>query len=381
MRSIRILIVTHASLSPELGAGQMAINFAEALQVQGHDVTLWSPHTLPSKIRWWQSIQQMQSKLDAFIATQKPFDVIDSPAILITRQVSKSASIIVARSVQPDIMYLVHSLNAHVERSIKGIIRLPFSYLYSLFQLILVIQGWKRGKYILCLGSWEFHWMKKWFPWWKSKLIYYVNALSKADQEVIAEVRLHRQKHSGDGIRFLWIGRWVSHKGTNILIDFIVKWAALRHQDTFTIAGCGTKAEKDFPPELLESGILKIVPSFERSQLYSLLAKHDVGLFTSRVEGWGLVLNEMLESGMPVFATPVGGVPDLQPFFKEMLQSFPPLFQATTDILSTSTAWEDYYKIFSWEKVAESYTNSIFANFDSTSIPPQSAYEKSSTAR
>lgn len=109
MRSIRILIVTHASLSAELGAGQMAINLAEALQAQGHDITLWSPHPLPAQTKWWRSVQQMRSKLDVFIETQKPFDVIDSPAMFITRQVSKSAFVL-ARSVQPDILYIRHGL-------------------------------------------------------------------------------------------------------------------------------------------------------------------------------------------------------------------------------------------------------------------------------
>jgi glycosyltransferase involved in cell wall biosynthesis len=344
----------------------MAINLAEALRAQGHDVTLWSPHPLPPQTRWWQSVQQMRSKLDAFIATQKRFDVIDSPAMFITRQVSKSA-LVVARSVQPDILYLAHSLNNPLERSLKGIVRLPFSYFYSLYQVFLLLQGWKRANYILCLGRLELHWMKKWFPWWRGKLIYYVNALAKADQEALAKVRLHRQKHSGEGIRFLWIGRWTVHKGTTELLDFIVKRAASHPQDTFTIAGCGTEAEKDSPLDLLRSDRLKILPSFERSQLCSLLANHNVGLFTSRVEGWGLVLNEMLESGMPVFATPVGGVPDLQPFFKTLIP-FPPPLQLMPDILNRTTAIEDYYRTFTWEGIAENYVASIFTNLDSNSI-------------
>lgn len=378
MQSIRILIVTHAPLSAELGAGQMALNLAEALRAQGHDVTLWSPYPLPSQTKWWQSTQQMRSKLDAFIETQKPFDVIDNVTVLVTKRVSKSA-VVVARSVQPDILYLAHSLNSWRERSIREIFKLPFSYLYTLFKVFLLLQGWQRAKYILCLGSLELKWMKKWFPWWKNKIFSYVNALSTADQEALAKVRINRQKYLEDSIRFLWIGRWVSHKGITELLDFIVERAALRPQDTFTIAGCGTDAEKDCPPQLLQLGRLKILPSFERSQLYSLLASHDAGLFTSRVEGWGLVLNEMLESGMSVFATPVGGVPDLQPCFKDMLKPFPPLLQPMTDVLTTSTTLEDYYRTFTWEEIAETYINSIFTNLDSNLIPIQQNYEENCT--
>ncbi|MBW4649283.1 MAG: glycosyltransferase family 4 protein [Kastovskya adunca ATA6-11-RM4] len=368
MRSVRLLIVTHAPLAAEFGAGQVAINLAEALRSQGHDVTLWSPHPLPSQTKWWQSVRQMRSKLDAFIKTQAPFDVIDSPALLITPQVSKSA-LVVARSVQPDILYLMHSLKDRIEKSVRGIIRLPFSYSYSLFQIILVLQGWKRARYILCLGSLELRWMKRGFPWWRNKLMSYVNALSQAEQEALAKVRIHRKKPSPEGIRFLWIGRWTSHKGITELLDFIVKWAALCPQDTFTIAGCGTEAENDCPAELLQSGQLKILPSFERNELYSLLANHDCGLFTSRVEGWGLVLNEMLESGMLVFATPIGGVPDLQPFFPENLKVFPPPLGFKLESFTNSIFQDDYYNVFSWESIAQTYAMAIFDTLNSQKIP------------
>ncbi|OUL19787.1 hypothetical protein BV378_31715 [Nostoc sp. RF31YmG] len=360
MRSIRILIATHSPISAEFGAGQMAINLAEALRGQGHDVTLWSPYPMPNLTRWWQgiqSIQLMRSKLDAFIEAQEPFDVIDCFPVLITKRVAQSA-LVVARSVQPDILYMASNLINPQERGLKKNILLPFNYLMALVNILLLLQAWKRSHHILCLGSLELEWMKKWFPWWRSKLIFYVNALSKTDQTELAKIRLHRKNYEGQGLRFLWIGRWTAHKGITELLDFIVKRAASHPQDSFTIAGCGTNPKEDFPPELIESGSLKILQSFDRSQLYSLLANHDVGLFTSKVEGWGLVLNEMLESGMPVFATSAGGVSDLQPFF-EMLMPFSPAFEFIPDMLKFSTSIEDYYRVCSWESIAEKYTKQI----------------------
>ncbi|MGB7441356.1 MAG: glycosyltransferase family 4 protein [Coleofasciculaceae cyanobacterium] len=337
----------------------MAINLAEAFREQGHDVTLWSPHPLPPQTKWWQSIQQMRSKLNTFIETQQPFDVIDIPggAGLITRKVSQLNSVIVARSVQPPILYILRSLSDCRGISPKETIRNLIKYLYSIFLIFLVLQDWKRAKYILCLGSLEMQWTRKWFPWWKKKLAYYINALSKADQEALSEIRLYRRKPDGEGIRFLWIGRWNAQKGTNELLDFIVKRTALDSRDTFTIAGCGSEAEKDCPLKLLESGKIRFLPSFERSQLGSLLASHDVGLFTSKVEGWGLVLNEMLESGMTVFANSVGGVPDLKPYFKEILTSFPPSSELTARDLVVKNIQEDYYQKFNWKAIASYYLN------------------------
>ncbi len=332
----------------------MAINLAEAFRAQGHDVTLWSPDPMPNMTRWWQSFQTLQlmrSKLDEFLKSQTPFDVIDCYAPFITKQVAKSG-LVVARSVQPDILYMASNLNN--PQQIKDIVLLPFGYLFAVANIFLLLQGWRRANYILCLGSLELQWMKKWFPWWSNKLFYYNNALSQAEQAELTQIRLHRKNNTKQGIRFLWIGRWTAHKGIKELVDFIIQRAASHPQDSFTIAGCGSSVEKDFPLELVQSGKVKILASFERSQLSDLLANHDTGLFTSRVEGWGLVLNEMLESGMPVFATAAGGVLDLEPFFENMLKPFPPL-PKRSDELITSKSMDDYYSIFSWKKTADNY--------------------------
>jgi hypothetical protein len=76
----------------------------------------------------------------------------------------------------------------------------------------------------------------------------------------------------------------------------------------------------------------------------------------------------MLESGMPVFATSAGGVPDLQPFFQEKLRAFPPPLELNADILTSSIFPENYYQLFSWESIAETYANSIFLPFNSHKI-------------
>jgi 2-polyprenyl-3-methyl-5-hydroxy-6-metoxy-1,4-benzoquinol methylase/glycosyltransferase involved in cell wall biosynthesis len=353
---MRILIVTHAPLSPEFGAGQMAINLAEAFLNLGEDVTLWSPNPLLKEIKWWQSMQKMRSKLDQFIQTQKRFDVIDCPAVFITSTVKKSAPIVVARSVQPDLLYLFGTQPDYLQ--FQSTIKAILSYVYKLFIAFLIVEGWWKADFILCLGSLELRWMQKWFPWWKGKLSYYVNALSKSDQEALAAVRKHRQKPLEDQLRFLWIGRWVSHKGTDFLLNFIEEWLEKRPQDTFTIAGCGAEVEKYLQLELLRAEQIKIVPYFERNQLFSLLDGHDVGLFTSKVEGWGLVLNEMLESGIPVLATNAGGVPNLQPFC-QAIKPFNFLLPLPKNCVMLSLDKEEYYARFCWNNIAKNYKNNL----------------------
>ncbi len=368
MRKIRILVATHAPLLPEFGAAQVAINLSEILQKQGYDVTLWSPHPMPNLSRWQQNFFRntllMRSKLDEFLDTQEPFDIIDCFGVLITQKISQSGAV-VARSVSPQILYLVYTLLDLQDKRLKKIVFLPLHFILTLAYIFLLLQGWARANYILCLGSLELEWMSKWFPWWRNKLLLHFNMLSKQEQIELSKVRLNRIQQNTEGIRFIWIGRWVAHKGIQRLVEFILQRADSNPQDTFTIAGCGNNAEKDFPPELINEGRLRLIPSFERSEIYPILANHDVGLFTSKVEGWGLTLNEMLESGMPVFATPAGGVLDLQPFFKTLMP-FPPQQQIVPTFLSTSHQLENYYIYFSWDKVAEIYANKILSNLDFT---------------
>jgi glycosyltransferase involved in cell wall biosynthesis len=85
-----------------------------------------------------------------------------------------------------------------------------------------------------------------------------------------------------------------------------------------------------------------------------LLAAHDIGLLSSRVEGWGLVLNEMLEAGMIVYSTQVGGYSDLGPHFPRQLRAFPP---PTSEPISLEVDVLDnlYIERFSWPSIARSY--------------------------
>jgi len=292
------------------------------------------------------------------VKTHKPFDLIIASAMFITPTVRNAIPIAVVRNVNPEILYLWFDLIGRIKIKFLDILKLPFSFISFLFRILLVIKGWKKADYIFCVGSLQYKWMKKWFPCWSGKLRYYFNSLSKNDQINLAKIRQDRakmKKDAKDGIQFIWIGRWVYHKGPDILLNFISKRAKLYLQDKFTIAGCGGQCEGECPQQLIKSGRLKVIPSFSRNELYSLLAEHDVGLFTSRVEGWGLSLNEMLESGMPVFATLTGGVPDLQPYFKKMLKPFPPPPELTLDTLPKCELTDDYYKTFNWIHVAKIY--------------------------
>lgn len=356
---MRILVVSHPRLSPQYGAAQIALNLAGALAARGHDAVAWSPEPFSLKPRWWEIWRHHRQALERFLAESERFDVIDVPAVSVTPRVAR-AGMVVARSVQPELLYLKVALRWQLRRG-SGV-SLPRFFLHAAHSAEIasaVLSGWRRARIILCLGKRELVMMRRRFPRWTTKLRQYVVAPPPADQAAFAEVRRHRLPPLADsGMRFLWMGRWASHKGPDRLVAFLRERAVLAPRDTFTLAGCGPAAEKDCPQDLIATARLRIIPFFHRDELPALLAEHDAGLFTSAEEGWGLTLNEMLESGLPVFATPAGGVEDLQPFWGDRLQAFPPPAQP---VLPAGPLPEptEYLEEFSWPAIARRYEEDV----------------------
>jgi glycosyltransferase involved in cell wall biosynthesis len=364
---MRILVVTHAPLEPEYGAAQMALNLAAALRDRGHDALAWSTEPLPRQARFWNAWRWQRRRLESFLQESPPFDVVDAPAVSVGPRLIRSVrqGLLVARSVQPDLRYFACALVAELRR-------LPMSFPYLLLDAphmlavsAAITAGWRRAAVVLCLGSHERDWMRRRFPWTAAKLECYLDAPAPADQATFAEIRARRAGRAGGlpdrGMRFLWIGRWVPQKGTRRLVRFLAERVAARPADTFTLAGCGDGAARDLPRDLLAAGRLRLLPSFPRRELSQLLAEHDAGLFTSPVEGWGLSLNEMLESGMPVFATRSGGVADLAPYFPRSLRPFPPPLDFAPPQPPEDLAANGYLQHFSWAGIAAGYEERVLA--------------------
>ena len=361
---MRLLVVSHPPLSPEYGAAQVASNLVAALRARGHDAVAWSPEPLPPEARWWNRWRWQRRHLEEYLSSAPRFDAVDLPAVSISRRVAAAAPTI-ARSVQPDLLYFGSAVSANLRRLPHDAVRTAATLAAGSAVLGAILKGWGRARVILCLGSIELEWMRGHIPWARPKLVRYVNALAPEDQAALASVRTRRTPTRGPGNRFLWIGRWVPQKGTRRLVAWIGERAALAPHDTFTIAGCGPDAVRDLPSELLAAGRVRVIESFRRDELPALLAAHDAGLFTSEVEGWGLSLNEMLESGMPVFATAAGAVPDLSPFFPRSLRSFPPPPEFALGVGASGTEDPEgsgYNDHFTWERIAAAYEREVLAH-------------------
>jgi glycosyltransferase involved in cell wall biosynthesis len=343
-----------------LGAAQIALQLASALRDRGHDAFAWSPEPLPPGTRWWNFWLRQRASIERFAAEQGPFDVIDTPPTTATHALT-GAGCLVARSIQPELLYLSDALANDLSRHPS-----PRSLVNAVLggsRAASILAGWRRARLILCLGSSELTWMQRHFSCWAAKLRVYVSAPTPDERPALLALRHQRAISPGrEGVRFLWIGRWASHKGFPALLDFFRERSAAFPADTLTIAGCGAGAEPDIPKTWLTSGRVRLIPSFSRAELPGLLASHDAGLFTSVVEGWGLSLNEMLEAGMPVYATDTGAVTDLRPYFPVSLRSFPPPARAQFEPAPAEDLEANgYLRRFSWPEIARRYEEDVLA--------------------
>lgn len=345
---MRILIATHAPLNEKYGAAQIALNLAEALREKGADVEVWSPQPIPASVRSWSHFPYMHRVLLSHLANSRRFDVLDAPAFLIPPGVDTALRVI-ARSVQPDLRYLWCDVTAGPwfwriapSRVTGGI--------FGLLSCGRIIAGWSRADAILCLGTDELRWMGQRFPWWRTKLGAYLSAPANGDRMALAELRQGRS--AGSGRKYLWIGRWAHHKGIDELLNFIRMASRVEPDSVFTIAGCGNEALGAIPQALLIAGRVRVIAEFDRGRLIELLRDHDVGLFTSIVEGWGLSLQEMLEAGLTVYATATGAAVDLAPHFDKQLLPFPPRDLAR---VAPRELPRRYLEDFTWDHIATGY--------------------------
>jgi glycosyltransferase involved in cell wall biosynthesis len=352
---MRILIVSFAPLSAQVGAGQTAMLLTAALCARGHQAQTWAPPSPPSTISWWRHTEWRRRALERFVEREGPFAWIDLPPVALDSGIARRTRTI-ARSVQPDGLYFRAEWTS-ATRLRANPLRTAVGLAHDLVQLRAVRRGHLLADRILCLGSPERDSLSRILR--RKQIFSYSIAPAAEEQAAFASIRAARTLGSPDAVRFLWIGRWAAHKGTARLVAFLARRLRESPDDSCTIAGCGPEAERALPRDLLERRRIQILPSFSRAELFGLLAGHDVGLFTSVAEGWGVTLNEMLESGLPVYATRAGGVVDLMPCFPRSLRPFPPPpgpldLGAIDDPQATG-----YYDRFTWERIALRYERDL----------------------
>jgi len=122
-----------------------------------------------------------------------------------------------------------------------------------------------------------------------------------------ARRRIREEMGLGEGLVFVFAGRWARHKGFDLLLRALE--SEVLQNRSFSCLIIGARAEDE--PELLEDGLAKItvrgrIRVLGRvNDLPAYLNAGDVLLLPSRYEGLPLVFLEALATGLPVLASDI----------------------------------------------------------------------------
>lgn len=108
--------------------------------------------------------------------------------------------------------------------------------------------------------------------------------------------------------RFLFLGSHLARKGLPVLLDAWRALAPTRGDSELWLAGpCGERERR----LITEQPGLRVLGQVPHADVPGLLARTDVLVLPSFIEGFGLVILEALAAGLPCIATPHTGAADL----------------------------------------------------------------------
>jgi glycosyltransferase involved in cell wall biosynthesis len=113
-------------------------------------------------------------------------------------------------------------------------------------------------------------------------------------------------------LRLAFVGSWIQRKGRE---DVVAVARELHEQGiAFSLSLLGTgfgEAEvlEAFPTSVRER--IRVVPRYRHAELPGLLREHEVLLFPSHAEGYGMALIEAMACGLAPLSTPVGVAPEV----------------------------------------------------------------------
>jgi glycosyltransferase involved in cell wall biosynthesis len=113
-------------------------------------------------------------------------------------------------------------------------------------------------------------------------------------------------------VRLAFVGTWIQRKGREDVVA--VARALLEQGVAFSLSLLGTGVGEAevlgaFPAPVRER--LHVVPRYRHAELPGLLREHEVLLFPSHAEGYGMALIEAMACGLAPVTTPVGVAPEV----------------------------------------------------------------------
>lgn len=125
--------------------------------------------------------------------------------------------------------------------------------------------------------------------------------------------RLTRKKHTGTGVRMIFVGRIIRAKGIEVLLEAMDRLRTDHPELSLTVVGDGPDRER-MEKVVADRGLgqaVHFVGSKSQDEVARTLAEADIFVLPSFAEGVPVVLMEAMGAELPVIATYVGGMTEL----------------------------------------------------------------------
>ena len=131
----------------------------------------------------------------------------------------------------------------------------------------------------------------------------------QVENSVVLPKRTENSKVLHDPARLLFVGRLSKVKR----IDGIIRAVAAMDREELTIVGDGEERENllALTSELNIENRVHFVGAVKPAAVSELMEQNDILVMNSTVEGKPMTIIEALSHGLPVIATPVGGIPEM----------------------------------------------------------------------
>lgn len=310
---LRVLLAIHHPLDPNLGAPGVTLALGEALTGLGCEVSYYGfGEAFPGVTAYsaWHSVR-FPWTLSAWLTRNAGrFDVLDIttgdcwPWARLSRPGAKRRHALVTRS---------HGLEHVVTEQLRtdaraGAAHLSWKYplYHGGFRLWEVGQSLRLSDRVVLLNPLDRDYARDRLGVPTEQLCLIPHGLPEPFRalpppELLAEGPL----------RLAFVGSWIQRKGRE---DVVAVACALLEQHvafSLSILGTGTgEAEvlAAFPATARER--IRVVPRYRHAELPALLREHEVLLFPSHAEGYGMSLIEAMACGLAPIATPVGVAPE-----------------------------------------------------------------------
>ncbi len=122
-----------------------------------------------------------------------------------------------------------------------------------------------------------------------------------------------RVEHSGEGYRFLYVGRLSAAKGLPVLLESLVQLNEQYPQISLTVVGDGEDRAvlERLTQSLGLSEVVNFVGYKSQGEVRDLMQQTDIFVLPSFAEGVPVSLMEALAAGVPVVATRIAGISEL----------------------------------------------------------------------